>query len=587
MKKNLLLSVVMFFIAFCASAQRTATLFQKTYKITSTDSTTSLSVASIARASDGGYALLGNRSTANSSDMCVIRTDSLGSVIWSVNLNTDTTEAAENIRSTPDGGFVVSGWNDLPITGLGEMLLAKIDANGNIKWSTQFGGAEIDEAKDVAVLNSGDIMVVGRSYAGFVAQGYSILTRANGTPENGQVLRFGRVDCPLTSVERTTDGGAVAAGYPGNLFQRPGFDAGLIKFNAQGNVVWGRRYAANGQQLKPIARQTCDGGYIITGRYSISQPSGDIVGCFAIKTNAVGDTVWCKYYAPNRDIQRRLDTLSYASSLVEVNDGYIISGHMSPNGISDTVRYKTAQGVDTFYLQDRNYPFAMKIDQSGAFKWAKYYGDTVGISRFQSSVVSVDGGLTFAGETYSFGSANRRGAGYLVHTDKDGNIGGGTGSCKVRNLTFSAFNFTITDSTNIVVVDGGDELASNLRRESMTVVKSDICSATGLRTDVAACLKIDVADYHLPENAVKIYPNPVSNQLFVEIEKSVLARNEATEEPNSTSNLKIFDATGRLIQAQQTINDAVSINVSTFAKGIYMLKVERGGKYLVKKFIVE
>ena len=53
------------------------------------------------------------------------------------------------------------------------------------------------------------------------------------------------------------------------------------------------------------------------------------------------------------------------------------------------------------------------------------------------------------------------------------------------------------------------------------------------------------------------------------------------------SNLRIFDAMGRLIQAQQTVNDAVSIDVSTFAKGIYLLKVERGGKYLVKKFIIE
>ena len=579
MKKNLLLSVVMLFIAFCASAQRTATLFQKTYKITSTDTTTSLSVSSIARANDGGYALLGTRSTAVSSDMCVIRTDSLGSILWSVNLNTDTTEAAESIRSTPDGGFVVSGWNDLPPNGLGEMLLAKIDASGNIKWSTQFGGAEIDEAKDVAVLNSGDIMVVGRSYEGFVARGYSILTRTDGTPENGQVIRFGRVDCPLTSIERTTDGGSIAAGYPGNLFQRPGFDAGLIKFNAQGNVVWGRRYAAAGQQLKPIARQTCDGGYIITGRYSISQPN-DILGCFAIKTNAVGDTLWCKYYVPNRNIQRGLDTLPYASSLVEVNDGYIISGYMSPNGVFDTVRYKTAQGRDTFYLQDRNHPFAMKIDQSGAFKWAKYYGDTVGISRFQSSVAAVDGGLTFGGETYSFASANRRGVGYMVHTDKDGNIGAGAGNCKVRNLTFSAFNFTITDSTNVVVVEGGDELRSNLRRESMVVAKTDICSAVGLKTDVAACLKIDVADYRLPENAVKIYPNPVSSQLFVEIDKN-------TEGANAIAKLTVFDAMGRLIQAQQTVNEAVSLDVSAFAKGIYMLKVERGGKYLVKKFIVE
>jgi hypothetical protein len=565
MKKNLLLSVVMFFIAFCASAQRTATLFQKTYKITSTDTTASLSFADVARTSDGGYAFLGNYQTRrNAGDMCVVRTDSLGTVLWSVNFNSDTTEAAEGIRQTPDGGFIVSGWNVLP-DGTGEMLLAKIDASGVIKWSTQFGGPDIDEARDAAVLNSGDILVVGASYEGFNGRGYAILTRGNGTPENGQIVKFGNAAVPFFSVDKTNDGGAIAAGMAGDFLQATRLDPALVKFNALGNVVWGKRYATAGSQLYPLVRQTRDGGFLLVGQQGVTQPNGEVVvSSFGIKTNANGDTLWCRAF------RHETDKFHRAYSVADVGDGYIISGNIKP-GYNDTVRFKTTAGVDTAIIQEHEAPYAMKVDLAGVFKWAKYYGDSARLSRSLSSVAAADGGVMLAGEAFGYVPSNRFGVGYGIHIDKEGNMGTGS-SCKIVTFNFRVSPFTVKDSVNVVFAEGGDERTSNLRREIITTVKTDICSGVGLNTDVA--------DYRLPENAVKIYPNPTSSQLFVEIEKN-------TEGATSTSNLKIFDAVGRLVQAQQNVNDAASINVSAFAKGIYMLKVERGGKYLVKKFIVE
>lgn len=575
MKKKLLLSTVMLFIAFCASAQRTATLFQKTYKITGADTTSSVSFADVARTSDGGYAFLGNYQTSkNQGDMCVIRTDSLGSVLWSVNFNTDTIEDAKSIRPTPDGGFVLCGSNSLLTnSSFGDMLLAKIDANGNFKWATQFGSTEYDQARGVAVLNNGNIIVAGESPEPVTGlqSAYYILTQPNGTPENGQYIRFGSSSAKFFSIDRTLDGGAIAGGYTTDFRNATGFDPILVKFNAQGNVVWGRRYATLGTQLQIIARQTCDLGYLMMGLHSVTQPDGSIpVRSLVIKTNALGDTLWCKAY------ELELGRFHRMYSAVEVSDGYVISGYMKP-GYQDSVPWKTPQGRDTILIRDHEAAFSMKIDQSGIFQWAKYYGDSTRSSYAYNGVATADGGMTLVGQT--FGHGNRYGAGYVIHNDKDGNLGTGA-LCQGRNLLFTTTTFKIRDSTNVIVVEGGEEQTSSLRRETITVVKSDICSSTGLRTTVAACLKIGVADYHLPENAVKIYPNPVSSQLFVEIEKN-------TEGPHSVANLTIFDAMGRLIQAQQTVNDGVSLDVSTFAKGIYMLKVERGGKYLVKKFIVE
>lgn len=562
MKKKLLLSLTLLFFAFFASAQRTTTLFQKTYKV-NVDSA-SLSFQSVARTKDGGYAFLGNFDDRkkNFGDMTIIRTDSLGTILWSTNLNSDTTEAGTGIRATPDGGFIVSGWNSPPNNfSKGEMLLAKVDSVGNLKWTNQFGGTGPDEAGDLAVLNSGDIAIAGRAEESNGSRSaYYLLTKANGNPENGQFVRFGEAQSSFNSMDKTSDGGSIASGFGGSLFQPTSFDPILVKFNAQGAVVWGKRYATKGTQFNSVVRQTKDLGFITIGQQAVTQPNGQVPQTFyIIKTNALGDTLWCKAYDTGK--------FEFAKSVADVGDGYIISGYTT-TGI-DTVRYKTPEGRDTFVLRDRSGFFAMKIDQLGSFKWGKTYGDSTKIAFAYGSVDAYDGGVTIVGETFGYG--NTFGAGYVIHTDREGNIGAGTG-CQIRNLPFTTTSFQIKDSVNVVVIEGGEEFGGYLRRQAISITKSDICSGTGLFTDVA--------DYRLPENAVKIYPNPVNTQLFVEIAQN-------TEGSLSTSDVKIFDATGRLIQAYKNVNDLLQVDVSAYARGIYILKVERNGKYLTKKFVVE
>jgi Secretion system C-terminal sorting domain len=565
MKKKLLLSLTLLCLAFVASAQRTTTLFQKTYKVTGTDTTGYLSFEKTVKTTDGGYAFLGSYSTRkNMGDICVVRTDSLGNVMWATNFTTDTIEVATGINQTPDGGFVVSGYNILPNGG--QMILAKIDANGVVKWVNQFGGSLADEANDATVLNSGDILVVGLSDEGTIdPPGYVILTKKDGSPENGKIVKFGRAGAAFNSVDKTMDGGAIAACVAGNFVNVTRLDPGLVKFNALGNVVWGRRYAMPGSQLTPVVRQTRDAGFLLVGQQGVTQPNGSVaISSYAIKTNSVGDTLWCRAF------KHETDKFHRAFALAEVSDGYIVSGILKL-GYLDSVRFKTSQGVDTIITQEHEDPYAMKIDQNGVFKWGKIYGDSTRISRSSSASDAADGGFTLAGEAFGFNPANRFGVGYVMHLDRDGNMGTGA-TCKVKNIVFTASVFTVKDSTNVTSIEFGEQRGSTLRQEAITVVKSDICTGRGLNTDIA--------DYRLPDNAVKIYPNPVNTQLFVEIDPN-------TEGSLSTATIQIFDAMGRLIQSQKTSNDTLQIDVANFAHGIYLLKVEKGGKYLAKKFIVE
>jgi len=94
----------------------------------------------------------------------------------------------------------------------------------------------------------------------------------------------GSDDAEGISVQQTSDGGYVVAGYTTALGY---YDVYLIKTNASGDALWTRTYGGTGEDKGYSVRQTSDGGYIITG-YTGSFGAG---GCdvYLIKTDSLGN----------------------------------------------------------------------------------------------------------------------------------------------------------------------------------------------------------------------------------------------------------------------------------------------------------
>ena len=114
------------------------------------------------------------------------------------------------------------------------------------------------------------------------------------------------------SVQQTTDGGYVIAGYEGYE------DVYLIKTNASGDSLWTRTYGGTSLDLGFAVQQTSDGGYIIAG-YTASFGAGtrDV---YLIKTDASGDTLWTRTYGGAHDDE--------GQSVQQTDDGgYIIAGY--------------------------------------------------------------------------------------------------------------------------------------------------------------------------------------------------------------------------------------------------------------------
>lgn len=75
---------------------------------------------------------------------------------------------------------------------------------------------------------------------------------------------------------------------------------------------------------------------------------------------------------------------------------------------------------------------------------------------------------------------------------------------------------------------------------------------------------------------LNMYPNPAKSQLIVELNQ--LAKDE-------TVNISIFDLTGRLMHRSQTTSSTLTMDVSQFSSGTYILQVDSKSQTLTKKWI--
>ena len=96
------------------------------------------------------------------------------------------------------------------------------------------------------------------------------------------------------SVQQTTDGGYIVAGYTYSFRDTILGDVYLIKTNASGDTLWTKSFGGTNVDVGWSVQQTSDGGYIIAGQTaSFGAGYSDV---YLIKTNASGDTTWTRTY---------------------------------------------------------------------------------------------------------------------------------------------------------------------------------------------------------------------------------------------------------------------------------------------------
>jgi Secretion system C-terminal sorting domain len=573
MLKRTLFSFLLFSSLMVANAQtKTTNYYQKVFF----NDSIPMSFRAVVANNDGTHVILGDyQNSTNRGDMVLMKTDTLGNILWSSVIGNDSTEEAQALARTPDGGYVFAGdITDPRDFNKVKMEVGKVDANGNLLWSSIFGGKDGNQANGISVLGNGKIIVSGKGIREGDAfdSGYTLTLDQNGTPDDGKFYKKGSFNAFLSSAQQTTDGGVALGGSNWTSFASPTFyDPMLIKVNSKGDTIWSKVYNIPNTQFAYLMRVTPSSDFIMGGQVAVSD---SYRGTFLMKADKDGNFKWLKGYNafPNEDkyFQRIYD-------IAPIRDGYVATGIVR-DGTTDSIKVKSFySGLDTIIIGNREKGFLMKTDTAGNVLWSRVYADTV-IPSYLSSrstqlfnvVPTFDGGFTIVGSTINYGA--KLGGGILIHVDKDGYMTGGQNSCNVTNpLTWSVRNFTGVDSTGMNITESGDESPLKVRKVAGIFKKADICIAKG--TYIPTSLR----DELLPESAVKIYPNPTRDELFIEL----LTGNKAQ------SKVTIFDLTGRIIHTEKTNFDILRIDTPQYSRGIYFVRVEQEGRFLTKKIIVQ
>lgn len=329
---------------------------------------------SVLQTSDGGYMVAGRTGAKLSgpSDVLIIKADANGNEQWNRTYGGREHDAAQSVKQTSDGSYVVAGFTDSFGAGNSDVWLFKIDPDGNKQWSQTFGGTKSDGAFAVQLTSDGGYILAGSttSYGNGYQDVLLIKTDSNGIKQWDRTFGGTRTDNAY-SVQQTSDKGYITTGFTYS-YGAGSNDFWLIKTDANGNLEWNKTFGGAKDDRAYSVQETLDGGYILVG---FTRSYGSSCSAWLIKTNKQGNEQWNKTFEGGS-----------AESVKQTSDrGYILAGNVNKDA------------------------WLIKTDEIGNEQWNKTFGGTkpgtvFGIHSMASSVQQTsDGGYILAGTTNFYG----------------------------------------------------------------------------------------------------------------------------------------------------------------------------------------
>ena len=263
---------------------------------------------SIQQTADGDYIVAGHTwsydgdvSGNHGEDFWIVKLDAFGSIQWLKTLGGIESEQPKSIQLTTDGGYILAGGthsNDGDVSGNhGEGLpltpdywIVKLDGSGNIQWKKTLGGSRAEYAKSIQPTTDGGYIVAGYSQSndgdvlGNHGEGDFWIVKLDVSGNIQWQKSLGGSDRDgAESIQQTTDGGYIVAGYTesndgdvlGNHYHGQE-DYWIVKLDGSGTIQWQKSFGGSENEGAESIQQTADGGYIVAG--SARSNNGDILG---------------------------------------------------------------------------------------------------------------------------------------------------------------------------------------------------------------------------------------------------------------------------------------------------------------------
>lgn len=315
-----------------------------------------------------------------------------GEITWSKTFGKGYDDEAYSIQQTSDGGYVVAGYTDLYGTQDADYLVLKLNSHGNIIWEKTFGGIADDRASSIQQTSDGGYIVAGYTNSYGAGDGDYWVLKLDSDGNTIWDKTFGDIDFDAaSSIKQTSDGGYIVAGH------KSPSGAWVIKLDSNGNILWDMVFGGKNTDMVSSIQQTSDGGYIVAGAtIPLGESFSDV---WVIKLNKYGEMMWEKIFGGIY--------YDYAYSIQQTSDGgYIVAGSTEKSNYS---------GFSSFRV--------VKLDLNGNISWDKIYEKrhfNVAKSIYQTS----DGGYIVAGaiEWIEIHGGRRNTDFWIIRIDSTGNL---------------------------------------------------------------------------------------------------------------------------------------------------------------------
>lgn len=216
---------------------------------------------------DGGYVMAGMTTTTIDfqEDAWILKVDSAGEKLWDKTLGGSKADNANDIIETSDKGLAACGMTSSRGQGFKSIWVAKMDSAGNDLWDNVYRVNEWDVATSLVEGLDGYIYVTGytRTYSVIDYDVVLLKLDQQGNLIWQKVFSWGRWD-QATSISTTFDNGIVVAGFSrsGKVLSS---DFAVTKFDADGNTLWQNIFLRNSLDYSNKILETRDNGLAIVG----------------------------------------------------------------------------------------------------------------------------------------------------------------------------------------------------------------------------------------------------------------------------------------------------------------------------------
>lgn len=215
--------------------------------------------------------------------------------------------ACSSMAKATDGGYVLSGFAMLPDKTMRAYAL-KVDDNGGMLWSNDFGRSNISWFDRVVQMQDGNYLFAGQTHVADANPAFLVKTDTNGNHVFDKTFGGANNSTQFTGILPEAGGAYLLTGQSLSLINGS-IVSGIyvLKIDSYGNELWSGTYGRNGLYRANDIVQAYDGGYAIAGTFNDA--------AYLLRIDGTGKELWTKLY-----------TDATAVTVCNADDGYLLAG---------------------------------------------------------------------------------------------------------------------------------------------------------------------------------------------------------------------------------------------------------------------